>query len=326
MDKQNRFAHISKDAYNAINFKILNNKTLDNNDIDDKSPHPEDEYVVNKIIGDYVTKNTNGFYERMYVVEWRNNERTITEEPADNLTHCDDIINKYINAKYDGKIKHKGIIYNRVSTRAQFKKNNCPADGENNYSQGQSMQTQFDECIKFCEASGVFPYKIVQEVGSAYRDSRPKFREMIDTLNKNEIIIVHEPDRFLRNMEGFENLLYILTIKNCDVVDVRDNIDFIGHKEEFINKIKEAEMASTEKSKKMIERHRIRRDEVHMGRKKTIKKVSNKTIVKTKPGKKKAPIHRDIEPDHHQEDNSGDDSDDDHVISKLNNYHFDDDN
>lgn len=257
MDGQNRFEHISKDAIDAIDYNIWNNINLDNKDPKDNSPPPTDEYEINKIIGHYITM-VGGYYEVMYVVEWRDNNKTITEEPSENLTNCDQIVNTYILAKFGGKITNKGIIYNRVSTKKQFNTKNIT---KNEYSQGCSMETQYNECINFCIEHKIFPYRIIQEVGSAYNGSRPKFSSMMKFINNKDVIIVHEPDRFSRNTTEFNQALAILTRKQCDLVIVRDQIDTMGNTPDVMRKIREAELASTEKSKKMIERQRIKRNQ-----------------------------------------------------------------
>ena len=89
-----------------------------------------------------------------------------------------------------------------------------------------SIETQVDECKKFCDASKTI--EVYEDKGfSGKNTNRPQLQKLITDINlgKIEKVFVYKLDRISRNIIDFYNLYEQMTKNNCDFASATESFD-----------------------------------------------------------------------------------------------------
>lgn len=104
----------------------------------------------------------------------------------------------------------KGTIYCRIS---------CKNDN------GQSLDIQEQLCRTYCKDNNISIDKVCREIGSAriYKNM-PLLKKIINSISSNEILLIADMTRFMRNLNDATSALDKLLKKEVTVISVGDNL------------------------------------------------------------------------------------------------------
>lgn len=159
--------------------------------------------------------NTNNNGENIQNIN--NNDRIINDNgtPNNNIH-----INLSINQNNNGNEKN-AIIYCRLSK--PNKKN--VLSGNNNE---KSLESQENECVKFCKNNNLRIKEVVCEICSAYnkKNKQNKLENILNNITSNDILIVWEISRFTRNIIDGTRRINIIRSKNAGIYIVNDRCGY----------------------------------------------------------------------------------------------------
>lgn len=114
-------------------------------------------------------------------------------------------------------IKKTAIIYCRLSRK----------NDNNSLDKNLSLESQRNECIKFCIDNNLPIKDVVYEVSSAYKNNtQKKLDEILNNMTCNDILVIWELSRFSRNVIEGTNKLNILKSKNAGIYSVNDKFGY----------------------------------------------------------------------------------------------------
>lgn len=153
-----------------------------------------------------------------YLVKWKRCKNP-TWEPAENISHREDLIAEYRDMIMleNISLKNRGYIYCRVSSKKQ-----------SNYNEGHtSLEVQEETIRKYCIDNDIDVIQCIREVYSARNmDFMSGLLHIVNIASRGQTIYVYDISRFSRNAHHALNILDELYTKGVNVHSVTENISY----------------------------------------------------------------------------------------------------